>query len=77
MSKEESGGAAFQAPTAGVAPLLRSAQLAHAELVAEARTLGIPAHALPPLPAEASLAAVDAAVNHLQLMIASRLSSNL
>lgn len=57
--------------------LLDSAVIVYGELCAEARSLGIPERALPPRPVPLTVVGLQAATHHLQLIIASRLSSNL
>jgi len=56
---------------------LAQAVLVYGDVASEAEALGIPRHALPPLPSPLTVAGVRAAVDRLQLIIASRLSSNL
>ena len=57
--------------------LLATAVLVHGDVSREALELGIPKHALPPLPSPLTVAGVRAATDLLQRIIASRLSSNL
>ena len=57
--------------------LLDAAVVDYGELCAEARSLGIPEHALPQRPVPLTVAGLRASSHHLQLIIASRLSSNL
>lgn len=68
---------ALQRGEAADGALLATAVLVHGDVSREALELGIPKHALPPLPSPLTVAGVRAATDLLQRIIASRLSSNL